>query len=700
MDSWLALSHYGFCPAYLGAKGLNMNASDANQVLTAQGSSRPRLPRRAVITGGMPYGNKDLHFGHVGGVFVQADAFARFLRDRIGKDKVLFVSGTDCYGSPVVEYHRQACARGEWHGDLESFVTHNHNLQKDVLAQFDISLDTFAASGLGSSRDVHRNRCQHVLKLLHSNGHLIKMSSLQFYDPKAQVLLNGRQVTGRCPVPGCPSERGYADECALGHPYEPKDLIAPRSALTGEVPELRDVENWYLDLPKFHAPLTTWVDSLAALPGFRPFVVSGIREFLEPPAVYLKPDQAETLATLRDALPPFNQDMSRNQALRVTFASLSDRETACKVLRDAGLRFRTGKTLVPFRLTGNVDWGVPAPDLEGPGSARGSTFWVWPESLIAPLSFCESLLAEQPNPGHQTWQDYWTSPDSVAYQFIGEDNLYFYSLAEMGIFLGMQSQSPQWPPPNGALQPPYLVVNNHILYFDKKASSSGELKPPLARTLLEHYTSDQLRAHFLALALGQKSVGFKPKPFNPQAGPKDSDPVLKDGNLLCNAFNKSVRTAFYTMQKCTENRIPDHGVSQAVVEQTRATAERYEDLMMRHVFHELMALLDTTIRDINKHWTQSVRSTEMDLAADPVLMQAFADNLHLIKTTTILLHPIAPRGTELVRTYLGFDESFWDWQHLHDPLPALARRRGHFDVQALPPRFDFFPKHPSQFEAK
>ena len=69
---------------------------------------RPVFPKRAVVTGGMPYGNKTLHFGHVGGMFVHADVFARFLRDRIGKDNVVFVSGTDCYGSPIAEGYRRA----------------------------------------------------------------------------------------------------------------------------------------------------------------------------------------------------------------------------------------------------------------------------------------------------------------------------------------------------------------------------------------------------------------------------------------------------------------------------------------------------------------------------------------------------------------------------------------------------------------
>jgi methionyl-tRNA synthetase len=149
-----------------------MNTSSA-----ASSKHKLPLPERAVITGGMPYGNKELHLGHVGGMFVQADVFARFLRDRIGKENVLFVSGTDCYGSPVVEYHRQICARGEFEGDLSAFVNHNHKLQKEVLDQFDISLDIFATSGLERSSQIHHSVCQDFLRTMHKNGHLTKLSS-------------------------------------------------------------------------------------------------------------------------------------------------------------------------------------------------------------------------------------------------------------------------------------------------------------------------------------------------------------------------------------------------------------------------------------------------------------------------------------------------------------------------------------------
>ena len=85
-------------------------------------STRPTFPARAVITGGMPYGNKNLHFGHIGGVFVPADFFARVLRDRIGPENVLFVSGTDCYGSPIMEGYRKKVAEEGYEGTITDYV--------------------------------------------------------------------------------------------------------------------------------------------------------------------------------------------------------------------------------------------------------------------------------------------------------------------------------------------------------------------------------------------------------------------------------------------------------------------------------------------------------------------------------------------------------------------------------------------------
>ena len=134
-------------------------------------NSRERVewPARAVVTAGMPYGNKPLHFGHIGGVFVPADAFARFLRDRIGAENVRFVSGTDCFGSPINEGYRKLKEAAEFEGSIADYVLANHERQKATLEAFQVSLDIYEGSGIGHAGDVHQMISDHfpVLRLDH-----------------------------------------------------------------------------------------------------------------------------------------------------------------------------------------------------------------------------------------------------------------------------------------------------------------------------------------------------------------------------------------------------------------------------------------------------------------------------------------------------------------------------------------------------
>ena len=99
---------------------------------------RPVFPKRAVVTGGMPYGNKHLHFGHVA-MMLRADTLARFLRDRIGSENVVFVSGTDCYGSTITETYRKLKQEGKLEGkSVEDFVYDNYLDQKQTFEDFEI----------------------------------------------------------------------------------------------------------------------------------------------------------------------------------------------------------------------------------------------------------------------------------------------------------------------------------------------------------------------------------------------------------------------------------------------------------------------------------------------------------------------------------------------------------------------------------
>ena len=654
---------------------------------------RPVFPKRAVITGGMPYGNKELHFGHVGGMLVFADTYARFLRDRIGKENVIFVSGTDCYGSPIAEGWRVKHEKGEFEGSLEEFVNSNHQKQKNTLKSYGISPNLFAASGLGRSKEIHAEVTDWFIKSLHKKGQLNQITTMQFFDEKAGVFLNGRQVIGKCPVEGCTSEKGYADECDLGHQYMPENLINPVSTLTGETPSMKPVTNWYFKLRDYEKLMQEWVSELQKRKDVRPVVCKTISEFLKPPVIYVKREFEEKYFELKDSMPEHTYiEEKKKPSFTIEFKELSDCDEACRILTENNIRYRTGKTLVPFRLTGNIEWGVPAPVLDG---VEGLTVWVWPESLWAPISFTETYL-EQIGRNREEWKDFWCSKDSTVYQFIGQDNIYFYGIAEPAMWMAQQeSETKSASPADGELQLPVIVANHHILFLDKKASSSGDVKPPMADDLLNYYTPEQLRMHWLGLGLGQRSVSFMPKPYNPLAKPEDTDPVVKDGLLLSNVYNRIIRTAFYTTQKYFDGILPDNAPEENFLADAKKAVLEFERHMSKFAFHQCTYVLDSYIRNGSKYMSKNITAEPDDMEK---LKQTLANLFHIIKTAGILLHPLAPFGTEKLREYLQVDENIWSWDNIFEPLTFFTGEN--HKLKFLPPRTDFFTKHESQFASE
>lgn len=649
---------------------------------------RPKFPKRVVITGGMPYGSKELHFGHIGGVFVHADVFARFMKDRIGEQNVIFVSGTDCYGSPIVEKYRTLQSAGEERGTIIDFVKSNHDSQRDTLKNYLIGLSLFGASAFGIGGKAHAELSREVFQKLLKSGALSVLSTKQFYDEERGTFLNGRQVVGRCPINGCKSEQAYADECSLGHQYFPEELIAPVSTLSGKPPVLKDVKNWYLDIEKFAPYLKDLVARWESNPQVRAFLTNVCNESLKKPTLYSK---VENKAAIESVLASSGLkytcevDEQKNNC-RVEFDKLTDREAACDLLAKNGIRFRTGKTLVPFRISGNIEWGVKIPD---EGDMTDLTFWVWPESLWAPISFTQAYLESVGKPKEQ-WRDWWCSGDAGVYQFIGEDNIYFYALAEGALFEALNADG-DW-----NIKMPTIVPNKHILFFNAKASSSGKIKPPMAQELLTHYSAEQLRAHFFGLGLGNASVPFQPKPYNPNPT-NQGDPVYKEWSMFTNFLNRSVRTLFYSFQKYNngEQAMPQGSVSAEILQKCEQQIVEYENHMYRFEFADVMTELEEFFKYINK--TLSERMSALQKSFDEAeFKQTIIDGLHLIKTATALSHPIAPSSTENVREYLGLTSAqLYSWDNIFKQMGELVEKS--HALKFLEPKIDFFTRPAWQY---
>ena len=675
-------------------------ASEAAKAST----ERPQFPKRAVITGGMPYGNKNLHFGHIGGVFVPADFFARFLRDRIGRKNVIFVSGTDCYGSPIMEGYRKKVEEEGYEGTIVDYVQANHNLQKEALDAYGISLDIFAGSGLEPARPIHAKLSKEILERLYERGYLRKMSTRQFYDVKAGQFLNGRQVIGRCPVKGCKSEKAYADECDLGHQFDPEELIDPVSQLTGTKPELRPVDNWYFDLPAFRKDLEKLTNEWDKDSEVRPIVTKTVRESLVDPVIYIQQRFEDAFKAAEPKLPVHivTPAEGNQQSFSVSFENWEDRDHAREILEEAGVRFRTGKTLLPFRLTGNISWGVPAPDLE---DTKDLTVWVWPESLWAPISFVQTVLANAPEGRYSStdWHDWWCADDAKVFQFIGQDNIYFYCVA----------QPAMWKALDWGLFQDTPVANYHILFMNKKASSSGKIKPPMAEELLDHYTPEQLRTHWLSLALDQKAVSFSPKPYDTSVSHKDKktgeeilvkddprvvDPALKESAFLTNIFNRLARSCFYGAANNCDGHLPEIAPEQEVVDAANEATLAFERACAVFDAHTALSVAEEYCRAANKRWGDESKAAKDDHDA---YVQALANAFRALRTVTLLMHPATPFGCTKICEHLNFKpELFFSWDHAFDGVTELAEAQGEtpetHELVALPPRYDFFEKKPVQ----
>ncbi len=186
-------------------------------------------PKRAVVTAGMPYGNKPLHFGHIAGVFVPADCFARFLRDRIGAENVRFISGTDCFGSPINEGYRKLVEAGQFDGTIEGITCcATTTIKRTRWIPMTSALISTEGSNIGHSGEVHQLISEAFIRSCMRTAGCRSARRCSSTTPGGHVP-ERPPGTEPLPVQGCKSEHAYADECDLGHSYAPEDLIAPGS---------------------------------------------------------------------------------------------------------------------------------------------------------------------------------------------------------------------------------------------------------------------------------------------------------------------------------------------------------------------------------------------------------------------------------------------------------------------------------------
>ena len=204
------------------------------------------MSKRYTITAALPYTNGPLHIGHMAGVYVPADIYARYLRLK-GHD-VAFICGSDEHGVPIT-----IKAKNEGVTPQDIVDHYNANI-KASFKEFGISFDNYSRT----SAKIHHETASEFFTTLHAKGEFIEETNAQLYDAEAGQFLADRFVVGTCPK--CGNEESYGDQCeACGTSHNATDLIKPKSAITGAAPSLKETKHWFLPLDKHEAFLKQWI---------------------------------------------------------------------------------------------------------------------------------------------------------------------------------------------------------------------------------------------------------------------------------------------------------------------------------------------------------------------------------------------------------------------------------------------------------
>ena len=207
---------------------------------------KKKMSDRKLITAALPYANGPVHIGHLAGVYIPADVYARFNR-RLGKD-VAFICGSDEHGIPITI---RAKKEGVTPQDI---VDQYHEIIKKSFQDLGISFDEYSRT----TSPKHKEVSQDFFTTLYNKDKFIEETSEQYFDEQANEFLADRYIVGTCP--NCGNENAYGDQCEkCGSTLSPSELINPKSMLSGNVPILKETKNWYLPLNDYEDFLNEWI---------------------------------------------------------------------------------------------------------------------------------------------------------------------------------------------------------------------------------------------------------------------------------------------------------------------------------------------------------------------------------------------------------------------------------------------------------
>jgi methionyl-tRNA synthetase len=603
-------------------------------------------PKTAVITGGMPYANGPLHLGHLAGAIVPPDIMARFMRMWIGKENVLFVSGNDDHGST------SEVAAIKSNMPVREFIDGIHEKQKSTLKRYGTSYDIFSGTSRPDCFPTHAATSQEFITKLWNNGMLEKKTAKQWFDPKLSRFLQDRNVTGKCPNPNCSNESAYSDECEVcGTQYDPSALINPKSSLSDATPVLKDTAHLYLNMWKVSDQLLDWIKSKQNK--WRKGVFNEVFETVQP-AFQFDNTHEPIFKEMRPTLPKHKSRYAPGKKVVVQFENKADFETVLGLFKEKNIPTQILDGWAHRSITRDVTWGISIPKNLDP-EMEGKTLYVWPDSLIAPISFSKVAL-KQLGRDEKEYERFWKDPGSRIFQFLGQDNVYFYVLMQGAMWFGTQKDIHKQPEA-GEFQLSDIYSVFHLMVDGEKMSKSrGNFYT--ANELIEEkgFDPDQVRYFLSTLGLAEKPSNF------------DFGTFQERNKFLAGPMNASIEKPISAVHSRFDGKVPQGTLLEKAEKETMKIVQMYLKNMEKAEYITLLGQIENYARLINSFFVQyKPHDDRADLKArEDALYSCF----YVLKNLMIMLYPFVPQTMDRVRQSLNLPESVFTLNELGTGIPA------------------------------
>jgi methionyl-tRNA synthetase len=600
-----------------------------------------KRPKTAVVTGGMPYANGPLHLGHLAGAIVPPDIMARFMRMFIGSENVLFVSGNDDHGSTS---EASALKAGI---PIREFIDNIHEAQLNTMNQYGISYNIFSGTSQPDCYPIHKETCQDFMVRLWNNKMLEKKTTKQWFDPKISRFLQDRNVTGKCPNPNCTNTVAYSDECEVcGTHYDPSELINPKSSLSDTTPILKDTNHLWIDMWKVSDELTEWIKSKQNK--WRKGVFNEVYETVQP-ALQFDNVHEPAFKELRSTLPKHKSRYAPGKKVVVQFENLADYETGKKLMETSSIVCAPLDGWAHRSITRDVTWGIPVPAEIDPAMGE-KTLYVWPDSLIAPISFSKVALKKQ-GKGDQEWERFWKDPEAKIYQFLGQDNVYFYVLMQGAMWIGVR----------GADTKPFTMTDVYSVFHlmvngEKMSKSRGNFYRADELVNEMNFDPDQVRYFLSTLSLAEKQSNF------------DFETFKERNKFLAGPMNAAIEKPISAVHSKFNGVIPEGNVLEKVEKETMKIVQMYLKNMEKADHITLLGQIENYARLVNSLFVQY--KPHDDRAPLEERSDALFTCFYIVKNLMIMLHPFVPATMERVRQSLNLPESVFSIDELGKPIPA------------------------------